>query len=176
LTLVEFSDYQCGFCAQYVRKTYPQIEADYIKTGKLRVMLLDMPLESIHKQAFKAAEAARCGGEQGKYWEMHDRLFLNQESLEPWSSHAEAVGLDVGKFSECLASGKFVASIRSNMAQARNAGVGGTPFFMLARSEPNSSKVRVLGSLVGAQPFATFKAQIDGLLAEQPLAPVAPGH
>lgn len=166
LTLVEFSDYQCGFCAQYLRKTYPLLEAEYIKTGKLRVMSLDMPLEQIHGFAFKAAEAARCGGEQGKYWEMHDRLFLKQEALEPWSSHAEALGLDVVKFSECLGSGKFAASIRSNIAEAQKAGVVGTPSFMLARTDPNSSKVRVVGSLVGAQPFAAFKAQIDGLLAE----------
>lgn len=164
LTLVEFSDYQCGFCAQYLRKTYPQIETEYIKTGKLRVISLDMPLQQIHASAFKAAEAARCGGEQGKYWEMHDRLFLKQEALEPWSSHAEALGLDVGKFNECLSSGKFAASIRSNMAEAQKAGVSGTPSFLLALTDPNSSKVRVVGSLVGAQPFAAFKAQIDGLL------------
>ena len=58
-------------------------------------MFLDLPLESIHKQAFKAAEAANCAGDQAKYWEMHDRLFENQKALEPWNTHAEAVGLDL---------------------------------------------------------------------------------
>ncbi len=168
LTLVEFSDYQCGFCARYMRQTYPQLDAEYVKTGKLRVMLLDMPIDSIHKLAFKGAEAARCAGEQGKYWEMHDRLFAKQEALEPWTSHAEALGLDVAKFNACLDSDKFAASIRGNVAEAQKAGVGGTPSFMLARTDPNSSKVRVLGFLVGAQPFSVFKAQIDGLLAKQP--------
>src|SRR5579859_7760224 len=104
LTLVEFSDYQCGFCARYMRQTFPQIEAEYIKTGKINLKLLDMPIGSLHKLAFKAAETARCAGEQGKYWEMHDLLFTKQEALEPWSSHAEALGLDVPKFNECLAS------------------------------------------------------------------------
>jgi len=56
-----------------------------------------MPLESIHKLAFKAAEAANCAGEQGKYWEMHDRLYASQQNLEPWTAHAEAIGLDVAK-------------------------------------------------------------------------------
>jgi protein-disulfide isomerase len=168
LTLVEFSDYQCGFCARYMRQTYPQLEAEYIKTGKLRLMLVDMPIESIHKVAFKGAETARCAGEQGKYWEMHDRLFSKQEALEPWTGHAEALGLDVAKFNSCMESGKFAAGIRNNVAQAQKLGVTGTPSFMLARTIPNSSKVRVLGFLVGAQPFSAFKAQIDSLLAEQP--------
>jgi protein-disulfide isomerase len=166
LTLVEFSDYQCGFCARYMRQTYPQLESEYIKTGKVRVMMLDMPIESIHKFAFKGAEATRCAGEQGKYWEMHDRLFAKQEALEPWASHAEALGLDVAKFNACLDSGKFAASIRGDVAVAQKAGVGGTPAFMLARTDPNSSKVRVLAFLVGAQPFSAFKAQIDSLLAD----------
>ena len=74
-----------------------------------------MPLESIHKFAFKAAQAASCAGEQGKFWEMHDRLFQNQQALEPWTPHAEAVGLDVPKFEECLASGKFDQEIRRDM-------------------------------------------------------------
>src|SRR5258708_7690947 len=166
LTLVEFSDYQCGFCARYMRQTYPQLESEYIKTGKVRVMMLDMPIESIHKFAFKGAEATRCAGEQGKYWEMHDRLFAKQEALEPWASHAEALGLDVAKFNACLDSGRFAASIRADVAVAQKAGVGGTPSFMLARTDPNSSKVRVLAFLVGAQPFSAFKAPIDSLLAD----------
>ena len=73
---------------------------------------MDLPLESIHKFAFKAAEAARCAGEQGKFWEMHDRLFANQTSLEPAKPHAEAVGLDVPKFEGCLSSGKYAEAVR----------------------------------------------------------------
>jgi len=67
---------------------------------------MDYPLESLHKFAFKAAEAARCAGEQGKYWEMHDRLFANQTTLEPWTPHAEAVGLNVPRFEACMNSVK----------------------------------------------------------------------
>lgn len=135
-----------------------------------------MPLESIHKFAFKAAQAAGCAGEEGKYWEMHDRLFENQKALEPWTPHAEAVGLDVAKFELCLASGKFDEEIRRDMAEARKVGVTGTPAFMIGRTEPNSSKVKVLAVLKGAKAFADFKAELDRLLEEAvtPEADLAP--
>jgi protein-disulfide isomerase len=131
---------------------------------------MDFPLESIHKFAFKAAEAARCAGEQGKYWEMHDRLFANQQSFEPWTAHAQALGLDVAKFEECLSSGRQAAAIRKDMAEAQKAGVTGTPAFFFAYTDPTSSKVKTLTRLTGAQPFPAFKAEIDKLLAAGPEA------
>jgi DSBA-like thioredoxin domain len=139
-------------------------------------VFLDMPLESIHKFAFKAAQAAQCAGEQGKYWEMHDRLFANQSALEPWTPHAEAIGLDVPKFEACLAGGKFDQKIRRDMAEASKAGVTGTPAFMIGRTEPGSSKVRVLAVLKGAKAFTEFKAEFDRLLEEaaKPVAEAAP--
>ena len=167
LTLIEFTDYQCPFCSRHVRETYPQIEKDYIATGKLKYVMLDMPLESIHKFAFKAAEAANCAGEQGKYWEMHDRLFANQQTIDSWDAHAEAVGLDVAKYEACLSSGQQAAEIRRDIAQAQAAGITGTPGFFLAATDPASSKVKTLRSIKGAVPYAMFKAQIDALLQEQ---------
>ncbi len=129
---------------------------------------MDFPLESIHKFAFKAAEATRCAGEQGKFWEMHDRLFTNQTSLEPAKPHAQAVGLDVPKFEGCLSAGKYAEAIRKDVAEAQRAGVTGTPAFFLAYTDPTSSKVKSVVRLSGAQPYAAFKTQIDKLLAEQP--------
>jgi protein-disulfide isomerase len=166
LTLVEFTDYQCPFCSRYVRDTYAQILTEYVETGKLRYVLMDLPLESIHKSAFKAAEAAHCAGDQGKYWEMHRRLFENQKTLDAWNAHAEAVGLDVAKFEQCLASGSHAAGIRGDISQAKAAGVAGTPGFFLAVADSTGSKVRTLQSLRGALPFARFKEAIDRLLAE----------
>src|SRR5262245_42566667 len=94
VTLVEFSDYQCPYCARYVRETYPQIDNEYIDTGKVKLVFVDFPIESIHRLAFKAAEAARCSGEQGQYWQMHDQLFAHPAKLDDWAAHAQAVGLD----------------------------------------------------------------------------------
>jgi protein-disulfide isomerase len=96
-----------------VRETYSQIERDYIQTGALRYVVRDLPLESIHKEAFKAAEATHCARDQGKYWEMHGRLFANQRQLgrDDLTRHAQALGLDKGAFERCLESGKHADAI-----------------------------------------------------------------
>jgi hypothetical protein len=125
-----------------------------------------MPLESIHKFAFKAAQATECASAEGKYWEMHDRLFANQQAFEPWNAHAEAVGMDAAKFEACLASGKYDAEIRRQAAEAGKAGVTGTPGFLIGRTDPNSNKVKILAVLKGARPFADFKAELDRQLAD----------
>ena len=130
---------------------------------------MDLPL-AMHKLAFKAAETSRCAGDQGKYWEMHDRLFQHQRALEPWSSHAEALGLDVAQFDECLAKGKHADSIRKDMATAGSAGATGTPSFVLGLTDPDDpKKVKGLKFIRGAQPFATFKAEIDKALPGTPV-------
>ena len=98
---------------------------------------------------------------------MHDRLFENQRALEPWSGHAEALGLDVAAFDACLESEKFAAATRSDMAVAAKAGATGTPSFVLGVTDPEDpSKMRGLAFIRGAQPFAAFKAQIDQALAD----------
>lgn len=149
----------------------PQIDKEYIQTGKVKYVLLDLPLESKHKNAFKAAEAIHCAGEQEKLWEMRDRISANQQELDQWNSHAEAVGLDVARFEECMNSGRQAAKIRADMAQAQKAGITGTPVFFFAYTEPKSTKVTTVTRLPGAQPYAAFKAAIDKLLAGPPEAP-----
>jgi protein-disulfide isomerase len=173
LTMIEFSDYQCPICARHVRETSPLIDKEYVATGKVKYVLLDFPLESIHKLAFRAAEAAHCAGDQGKYWEMHDRLFANQKILEPWSAHAEAADLNVGRFEDCLNSGKYAEQIRKNIAEGQKAVVPGTPVYLLAYTDPTSSKVKTVARLTGAQPFSIFKNRIDQLLADQRKAEAA---
>src|SRR5262247_4360160 len=109
LVLVEFTDYQCPFCGRHFQQTSPQIERDYVNTGRVRYVVRDFPIESIHKDALKAAEAAHCAGDQGQYWEMHDRLFNKQTALatEHLSAYAGALGLDVKGFQQCLDSNKY---------------------------------------------------------------------
>lgn len=165
VTLLEFSDYECPFCASYVRATYPAIEAAYVKTGKVRTVFVDTPLVSIHKDAFKAAQAASCAREQAKYWEMHDHLFESQDSFEPWEAHARAVGIDVSKFQECLSSGRHDARIRRDMGEARQLGLTSTPAFLIGNTSPDdSTKVKIVAVVRGAAPFADFKSAIDPLL------------
>ena len=121
----------------------------------------------MHKQAFKAAEATHCAEEQGKYWEMHDRLFENQRALEPWSGHAEALGLDVAAFDDCMSSDRHAEAVRRDMAEAGKAGATGTPSFVLGTTDPDDpTKVTGLAFIRGAQPFNSFKSQIDAALRD----------
>ena len=139
-----------------------------MESGKIRYALLDMPLESIHKFAFKAAEATHCAGDQGKFWEMHGRLFEQQKALEPWTAHAETLKLDVAKFEECMSSGRHAPAIRKDMAEAQKAGVTGTPAFLIAVTDPaDKTKVKGLTTLKGAQPYDKFKAELEQALGAQ---------
>ena len=129
--------------------------------------MLDFPLESIHQNAFKAAEATRCAKDQGKYWEMHEKLFTNQTALAPadLATYAKSVGADEGKFKECLDSGKNAAKVRNDMADGRKAGVTGTPGFFLGLTQANAPTVKATKFISGAQPYASFKDAIEQMLA-----------
>ncbi len=169
VTLIEFSDFQCPFCGRHARDTMPQLDSEYIKTGKVKYVFKDFPLESIHKNAFKAAEAADCAGDQGKYWEMHDKLFENQRALsnEDFLKYAGELNLDKAKFEKCLDSGTYASKVRENISEGQKAGVTGTPAFFLAINEGNDSSVKTSKRITGAQPYANFKGAIDDLLSSQ---------
>jgi protein-disulfide isomerase len=161
ITIVEFSDFQCPFCSK-VNPTLKQVEEKY--GDKLRVVFRDFPLSSIHKDAAKAAEAAECAHEQGKFWEMHDKMFGNQTKLqvEGLKQSATEIGLDATAFNQCLDSGKFAAEVQKDVDEGISYGVTGTPaFFINGRM------------LSGAQPLDAFTAVIDEELARAPGTPVA---
>lgn len=166
VAIIEYSDYQCPFCSRFVLQTLPRLENEYIKTGKVRYVFRDLPL-NFHKQAFKAAEATHCAGEQGRFWEMHDRLFANQKALMPaqLTEHAQALGLDVTSFQQCLDSSRFADAIRKDVTEANSAGITGTPSFLIGVVQPNSSSVKIVRKLVGARSFEEFKTELDALLA-----------
>lgn len=167
VTLVEFSDYQCPFCQRFFATTLPALKKEYVDTGRVRYVFRDFPLEQLHPQARKAAEAAHCAGEQGKYWEMHDLLFQNQRALAPpqLAEHARAVGVDGATFEECLASGRHAARVARGLADGAAAGVQGTPTFVVGKTTAGDV---VEGTPIrGAQPLETFRRIIDHTLAEQ---------
>ena len=108
----------------------------------LRYVVRDLPLESIHKEAFKAAEATHCARDQGKYWEMYGRLFANQRQLgrDDLTQHAQALGLDKGAFERCLESGKHADAIRKDLAEAQRLQVTGTPTFFIGVTGANGPR------------------------------------
>src|SRR5712691_3593908 len=167
VTLVEFSDYQCPFCLRFFATTLSALKKHYVDTGKVRYVFRDFPLDQMHPQARKAAEAAHCAGEQGKYWEMHEVLFQNQRALEPpkLSEHARALGLDGARFDQCLTSSTHAARVSQGLTDGQAAGVQGTPGFVVAKTRAGDT---VEGALVvGAQPVEVFRKLIDQLLAEK---------
>lgn len=152
ITIVEFSEYQCPFCAR-VTPTLKALEEKY--AGKVRIVYKDFPLQN-HLQAPKAAEAAHCAGDQGKYWELHDRLFANQQQLQvpDLKKHAGAVGLDQAKFDQCLDGGTHTARVQEDVALGNEMGVSSTP------------TLYINGRLVsGAQPLQVFEAIVTEELA-----------
>ena len=165
LTVIEYSDFQCPFCGRYAKDTYPQVEREYVATGKIRYLFRHFPLERLHPDALRAAEAAECARAQGKFWEMHELLFNNQPALgqSDLPNYAKAIGMDVARFQQCLA-GPAAATVRADMDVAARAGVSGTPTFFVGVTRPDG-KIHVLRKLSGALPFNVFKTTIDGLLA-----------
>jgi len=151
VTIVEFSDYECPFCGRYVSETYPQILKNYIETGKVKYIFRDFPL-SFHPQAQKAAEAAECAGEQGKYFEMHDLLFGSGVGggVASFKQYAADLGLNTVEFNDCLDSGEMAAEVQKDFNDGRVFGVQGTPAFFI------NGKL-----LTGAQPFEVFQQVIE---------------
>jgi protein-disulfide isomerase len=147
VTIVEFSDFQCPFCKQVV-PTLTQVLSRYGE--KVKLVYRDFPLD-IHPQAGKAAEAARCAQDQGKFWEYHDALFANSPNLSPQGlkTYAEQLGLDISSFEHCLASGTYAAAVQKSIDEAIRLGVTGTPAFfingeLLSGAQPLESFVRVI--------------------------------
>lgn len=152
VTVVEFSDFQCPFCAR-AHTTLVQVRETY--KDQIKIVYKDFPLP-IHPNAPKAAEASRCAREQDKYWEYHDILFANYSALEVANlkKYAADLKLDTAKFDACLDSGKYAQAVSKDTAEGTRAGVSGTPaFFINGRF------------LSGAQPFSAFQEAIDDALA-----------
>jgi protein-disulfide isomerase len=168
LAVVEYSDFECPYCGEYARETYPRIVADYIKTGKIRYYFRDMPLPT-HPNAMLAAESARCAGEQGKFWEMHDSLFANQSALgsKDLTDRTQTLGIDKAKFLECITSEKYSQAIRRSAAGAERMGISGTPAFAVGVVASNGDVVNVSELVLGIQSFDDFKQLLDEMLSSQ---------
>ncbi len=164
VTIIEFTDYQCPFCARHFTDTYPQIKQNYIDTGKVKYITRDYPL-SFHPLAQKAAEASECADEQGKFSEMHDLLFKNQaiwsalpDGVPTFKQYAADLKLNTTAFNTCLDTGAMAAEVNADLAAGGVAGISGTPGFWILGPNGESKNIS------GAYPYATFQAAIDAML------------
>jgi len=164
VTIIEFTDLQCPYCARYASQTFPRLKRDYVDTGKLRYTSRDLPLP-FHSFALPAAVASRCAGEQGRFWEYREALFASQSLLgtEPYGRIAGELGLDVEQLEACRSSGEQESNVRADLAMAAQHGIRSTPTFVIGRVVDGEFQGEVVS---GAQPYEFFKAKLDALLAE----------
>src|SRR3989338_8692018 len=156
VTLIEYSDFECPFCGRFA-PTVKQALDEY--GDDIRVVYRHFPL-SFHPQAQPAAEASECAAEQGKFWEFHDGLFANQDSLGDalYNELAQDLGLSADQFQTCRDSGKYRSKVQQQMAGGTAAGVNGTPHTIIMDEDGNAVPVN------GAQPYTALKAAIDSML------------
>lgn len=160
VVMVEFTDYQCPYCAKHFRESEARIQEKFLETNKIRYIKYDLPL-SFHSNAHEAAQAARCAGDQDQYWEMHEQLFDTQKSWRngnpesEFQELAQLIGLDTTEFINCLTSGKYKNAVDKHLELAREVGVGGTPVFFINGKE-----------LFGALPYSDFETAITEALGE----------
>jgi protein-disulfide isomerase len=158
ITIVEFSDFQCPFCARFFQQTESQLIDTYVKTGKAKFAYRHFPL-SFHQNAQKAAEASECAAKLGgndAFWKMHDVIFRNGQgdgtgmAVNDLKKYAVDMGLDATAFNQCLDNGETAGIVQQDQRDGSAAGVSGTPTFYINGQQ-----------LVGAQPFSSFQQIID---------------
>ena len=153
VTLIEFSDFQCSFCRKFRQTTLPLLDKKYISTGKAKFIYRHFAV--LGKPSEMAAQGAECAGEQGKFWEYHDKLFASAGSPLAFTggklkSYAKELGIKSQAFNQCLDSGKHLKKVEGETAIGAFLGARGTPAFFLNGQ-----------LLVGAQPFDVFESLIE---------------
>jgi protein-disulfide isomerase len=166
LAVIQYSDFQCPFCANFANGTLPEIVKLFVNTGKIQFAFRHLPLQSLHPFALKAAEAAECGGSQGKFWEVHDALFAVSGKLDPMSLRGivDSTGLDAKRFGACI-KGETTERVKLDLAEARAFGITGTPTFLFGRVQADG-KVKVLRRESGALPSTLFSQIVEQLLSQ----------
>jgi len=162
VTMVEFTDYQCPFCQAFHTQTFGELKKNFIDTGKVRFYSRDLPLDSMHPNAMRAAEAGRCAAEQGQFWKLRDVMGHHPDKLDLESllADAEVLKLDVTAFRVCVVSERHKDEIRADMMEAMRIGSDGTPAFVVGKSTAEG----VEGDLVvGAQPYNVFELKLRSL-------------
>ncbi len=162
VTMIEYSDFQCAYCARFRTETFPRIKEKYIDSGQLRLIHRDLPLPG-HQQAMRAARAAACAGDQGRYWELSDVMFSRTSCLECQGAVelSKAVPLDRKRFEECVSSGLHQIRIDQDIASAKQLGLQGTPSFVVGRTTPTGVEGVVIS---GALPYEEFQARIAQII------------
>ncbi len=168
VAVVEFSDFECPYCGKHARSVLDKINRDYVDTAQVAYVFRQLPLDAVHPHAVDAAKASSCAGEQGRFWEMHDRLFVDQSFASPnvfegYASHIR--GLDTESFRACLRSSSF-NDIAEDQKEAARLGVRSTPSFFIGRIEADGKRVSAMKKINGVVSYEEFSRAIDDVIAE----------
>ena len=169
LTLIEYSDFTCGYCLKFFKETLPRLQATYIDTGKVKFVYRDYP-RADHGVGVEAAVAARCAGAQGRNWAMHDRLFGEGSRLDSgaFKGFAKSIGLDQTQFGKCFDERRHLESIFQDRQEANRWGFHGTPAFILMQPAAGPTEKVPAIAIPGAFPFDAFAEEIDRMLSKVP--------
>ncbi|HJT18998.1 MAG TPA: thioredoxin domain-containing protein [Nitrospira sp.] len=169
ITLVEYSDFTCGYCLKFFRETWPKLQAKYVDTGKVKFVYRDYP-RADRGTGVEAAVAARCAGAQGRYWAMHDRLFSEGGRLDSsaFKNFAKSIGLDQAAFGRCFDERRHLESIFQDRQEANRWGFHGTPGFILMYTDVGPTEKEPAVAIPGAFPFEAFAEEIDRMLSNGP--------
>ncbi len=169
ITMVEYSDFTCGYCLKFFRETWPRLQAKYVDTGKVKFVYRDYP-RADRGPGVEAAVAARCAGAQGRYWAMHDRLFAEGGRLEStvYKGFAKTIGLDQAQFGKCFDERRHLESIFLDRQEANRWGFHGTPGFILMYTAVGPTEKNPAIAIPGAFPFESFAEEIDRMLGAAP--------
>jgi len=160
VTMVEFTDYQCPYCQRFQQMIFADLKKNYIDTGKVRFYSRDLPLDSVHPNAFRAAQAARCAADQGQYWALREIMGSNPDKLDMDNLIVDATQLkmDAGAFRGCLDTQKYKEAVQTDVLEAMKIGAEATPTFVIGKSTPQG----VDGELaVGLRPYTEFVKAIS---------------
>jgi protein-disulfide isomerase len=163
--IIEFGDYQCGFCRRHVMNVMPALVQDHVVPGRVRYVFMEYPAENNLPASLEASNAALCADDQGRYWEMRQQIYANPMSIDAagYRRHAQTLGLDMQGFDRCLEQAPHVARIEQHLALGRQLGVRGTPTFFVAVPGDADGDHRLVRRISGAQPLDLFEHELGNL-------------
>lgn len=165
VAILEYSDFDCSFCANYATNVFPRIDTEYVKTGKIKYFFRDLPMPD-HTNAVFRARIARCAGDQNKFWQVHDYLFAHQGAMagSDLAIMVKSMGLDAAVFSECLTGEKYMENIRRSVMSAERLQIKGTPAFVIGTIGEDGGFLKVEKVMTGTQSYEFFKSVLDQLV------------
>lgn len=166
IVMIEYSDFQCPFCARFVHDTFDEIDQHFVSKGLVQYVFRNYPIEKIHPAAMDAAKAAECASHDGRFWEMRQQLFANQAELAKtsWLEFASRVGISQERFERCLVAVETQEKIIRHKSHANSLGVSSTPTFLIGVRRRDGS-IHIVSRIPGAYPYEVFERALNEVLA-----------